>query len=265
MENQENDLLTKPPLTGSTPLVDYLWSERCDLRLLHFVIDTVLTGDYVAHVARQALDGKNDYESTSPGDLASSNPGQRTLSLRKSSQELLEMFLARVIDNFQVYLVDIIRDVLRLKPEILSARKQEFTLGQILKYKTIEDLVQSMIEGKIGALSYEGFGYIQEWCDNKGIPLIVPENKLYLIIELISVRNIIIHNRGRVDSRYLIACSKSTMTIGEKFPLKIDYLFESSKLLNDIVNLTDKAITDKFHVNSIDVNKELNRRSSERL
>ena len=67
------------------------------------------------------------------------------------------MFLTRIVDNFQVYLTEIIRMVLRKRPEILSGRKQEISLGYILDFNSIESLTQDIIEAKVNSLSYDGF------------------------------------------------------------------------------------------------------------
>jgi hypothetical protein len=241
------------PRTGSNSLQKYTRAKNSDLQLFHLVIDTVLTSDYSSHIAEQALEGREDYKLLTPGDLASKKPGKRTQALRKSSQQLLEMFISRAIDNFQIYLVDIIRAVLNQKPEILSARKQELSVSHILKFKTVEDLIKDIIETKIASLSYDGFGEIQEWCIDKGIPLEIPNGFKSDIIELIALRNIIVHNRGCIDFKYIKSAGKSNLKIGEKFKLNTNHLFDSFKLLDAVVFLTDEAIVSKFKMETEEI------------
>lgn len=116
------------PERGTSAALAYFWASGRDARLFHFVIDTALRGDYVGYIARNALEGKCDYKEKDPADLARTNPGPRTMHLRQSRQELLEMFLCRAVDNFQAYIVDIVRAVLHKQPRMLSARKQELSL-----------------------------------------------------------------------------------------------------------------------------------------
>jgi len=156
--------LRPPPEAGSNALLEYFWTSICDRRLFFFVTDVVLRGDFVVYIARQALEGQEDYKKLTPAELARINPGPGIRALRQSSQELLEMFLSRVIDNFEVYLVDVIRLALHKQPRILSDRKQELTLGHILKFDSIEALTKDIIEGKLKSLSYEGFGELEAWC-----------------------------------------------------------------------------------------------------
>jgi hypothetical protein len=252
-----------PPELGSVALAEYYWASVCDWRLFSFVIDSVLAGDYVAHVARRALDG-HDADDITPADLAQKDPGVRTRQLRESRQELHEMFLGRAVDNFQTYIVDIIRTVLHKQPRILTARKQELTLGYILQFDSIEALTHDIIEGKVHALSYDGFGDLEEWCTSKGIPLIVPAGSRTRVVELIATRNLIVHSRGRIDERYINAAAASREQLGEKRTLEIDDVLDAIDLLNRVVTATDAAIVGKYDLERLSIRPELTRRSKSR-
>ena len=117
---RENDLAFSPPPTrGTNALNAYAHASMTDVRFFSFICDTVISSDYVAHVARRALDGL-ELKEKKPSELAQSAPGMRTQFLRQNSQALLEMFISRLVDNFQKYLVDLIREILRSKPTMLS-------------------------------------------------------------------------------------------------------------------------------------------------
>ncbi len=47
----------------------------------------------------------------------------------------------------------------------------------------------------------------------KGIPLLVPDGQLSAVVELIAVRNLIAHNRGVVDARFLKATGATEPTL----------------------------------------------------
>jgi len=149
---------SRPLESGSRAALSYLWASACDLRLLNFVTDTVLTGDYGMRVLQDALDGKDGYKEFDPVKLAKNEPGPRTQAFRDSRQEFIEMFLSRAVDNFQVYIVEIISEVLHKQPRILSSSKQELTLGYVLQFESIDSLIKDWIEGKVASLSYDGFG-----------------------------------------------------------------------------------------------------------
>jgi hypothetical protein len=253
------------PEKGSRALLEYWWASDCDFRLHHLLIDTVLRGDLVAHIVKTALENQEKpNKKVTPVELALTNPGQGTIALRRSRQELLEMLLSRAVDNFQVYLVQVIRDVLQKKPEILSARKQELTLGYILQFDSIQSLTLDIIEAKVTSLSYEGFGDLEEWCQGRGIPLVIPYQARNEIVELIATRNLIVHNRGIVDSRYVSAVSKPLFTLGQRRAIEIDDLLRAQELLNEVVKLSDTAIAGKFGLPLIEIKSELRKRHDEK-
>src|SRR2546426_1775369 len=105
-ETEHRHEVEPPPERGTSALLEYFWTGSCDLHLFHFVIDTVMAGDYVAYVAKRALAGVTTPGHKKPTDLAKSEPGRRITILRQSRQELLEMFLTRIVDNFQAYLTE---------------------------------------------------------------------------------------------------------------------------------------------------------------
>src|SRR5687768_11668729 len=106
------------PAQGTVAARDYFHAAGTTLTLFNFIIQTVVGGDYVTEVARRALEGRDLDPSLTPGELAKSAPGVRTKFLRLRSQELLEIFLTRHVDNFEKYVIDVLREVLRSKPEI---------------------------------------------------------------------------------------------------------------------------------------------------
>ena len=253
-----------PPEYGTRAALSYFWASKCDLRLLHFLLDTAMTGDFVYRIAQDALEGKDDYTKLNPQELARSDPGPRTKVIRASSQEFLEMFLSRIVDSFQVYIVEILREVLHKQPRILSASKQELTLGYVLQFDSIESLTKDWIEGKVASLSYEGFGDLEDWCKTRGIPLLFPEGKREKIVETIAIRNLIVHNRCIVDERYRKSTGDTRFKVGQARALDVEDFFETMKLLSKVIKVTDGAVSGKFGLEQIDIRTEITGRSEKK-
>jgi hypothetical protein len=154
----------KHPAEATRSGMAYFMAVNEDYALFHLLLDTVLAGDHIGFATRELLDGVPEKEIPSPSELAGKSPGPRLLFLRGRRKLYLEMFVARLVDGFQTYVVDLIRAVLRARPEMLTSRQPTVSLEDILRHKTIEDLVQSVIERRVGALSYEGFAALQTWC-----------------------------------------------------------------------------------------------------
>jgi len=255
MAKPSSSPVVKPPRTVTPCAKDYFAASQRDMTLFHFVVDSVLVGDYVAHVAKLALDGKDKSERLTPTELARTNPGPRTKAIRQQRQLLLEMFVARSVDNFERYLVDLIRTVLQKQPAILKSRQQSLTLEEILQHSTINDLVLSIIEARVNSLSYEGFDSMLQWCVDRGIPLEVPQGKRDDVVELIATRNLIAHSRCIVDERYVRMVRGTTRKVGEVRSLGIDDLEKCIELLTRIVISTDKASAMKFKVRRVALHK----------
>lgn len=262
-ENPE-PAFTPPPENGTEALLEYSWASECHHGLFHFFIDLALRADFVAHVARQALDGKDDYKALTPAELAKATPGAVTMMLRRSRQELLEMFVSREVDNFEVYLVAMVRLVLNKDPRIFSDSKPELTLGRILQFDSIQAFSRAVIEGKVNALSYEGFRALEAWCTQRSIPLVVPPGGHDRVVELVALRNIIVHNRGYVDERYRTAVPSSSTEVGLKRKIEVDDLFGAVALLRAIVEATDTGVTSKFRLSTVNIRDEIRKRSIER-
>ena len=90
--------------------------------------------------------------------------------MRRHSQVFLEMVISRLVDNFQRYVSELLREVLRRQPNILKTSDKSLSMDDVLRFERMEDLIADVIERRVSALSYQGFGSIQEWCQGKGIP-----------------------------------------------------------------------------------------------
>lgn len=65
--------LSLPPSRATAAGHAYFQAANSDFRLFHFVIDSVLAGDWVAYVAHQALNDKEKYKALDPAKLATAN------------------------------------------------------------------------------------------------------------------------------------------------------------------------------------------------
>jgi len=239
----------------------YFKATRRILDLFHLIIDSVISNDFVAYTAKKALDqvdsenGEKIFErgpddkvvsKITPADLAQSNPGPRTKALRQSAQELLELFLARSVDSFETYIVSIIRAVLRKQPRILSDSKHDLDIKTILDHSSIDSLVYDLAERKVSGLSYSGFEDLQSWCNTHGIALTVPAGKRDEVIELIATRNVIAHNRGVIDQKYLGIVKAPRFKADERRTLHSYELFTAIGLLCQIIEAAHGAVASKF-------------------
>ena len=205
---------------------DYFRASFRNVGLLGFLADSILVGDFMVHRLREMLDDNKMETEIDPTMLARQSPGPRTRHLRKYGQELVESFLTRLVDSFQVYLSDILREVLVKRPEILRSREPTVSLDYLLQFAEMEDLLQDVVDSKVSGLSYKGFDELEEWYSRKGIPFEVGPDRPQ-VVELIATRNAIVHNRGRVDARYVRAVPTSPFKVGDLRTLEVEYLLNA--------------------------------------
>lgn len=194
-----------------------------------------------------------------PTELMEKKPGLRVQKLRRHSQEFIEMIFSRLIDNFQIYLVDIIREILQVKPEILINNQPTISISQVLKANSIDVLIQEVIESKVGALANKGFGHIEEWCISNGIPVTVINDLKLDIVEFIAIRNIIVHNRCIVDEKYRKAVPNTEFKVGELRRLNVDVLYHAINTLGDIVSKTDFNSVNKYNLDMTKIMSAVNK------
>ncbi|MCP4269692.1 MAG: hypothetical protein GY777_29660 [Candidatus Brocadiaceae bacterium] len=170
--------------------------------------------------------------------------------LRHSLQTMLEMIFSRLVDNFNKYLVDIIEEILLIKPEILSSSEQTISTEEVLKIGDYKSLIHFIIEKRIRSLSNKGLEDIKKWCDNKGIPFDVKQNAQPTIKEMLATRNIIVHNRCLIDKGYINIVGKTALSEGDKREIEYSYLEKAYDSLTKVVFDTDSIVIKKFGVKS---------------
>jgi hypothetical protein len=270
------------PERTTAQAAEYFSAARKLLNLFDLIVVCVLHTDFVAYAAKKALeeddrlakkmerdeyddnsDEKPEEKKLTPGELARTDPGPHTKALKGSSQELLELFLARFVDSFQTYIVSIIRAALRKQPKILSDSTYEMNVKSILDHDNIDSLVYDLVERKVSGLSYGGFDDLQNWCKKHGIPLTVPTGREDAVIELIATRNLIAHNGGVIDQKYFRIVKASRFKVGERRKLGPDDLTAAITLLGQIVAATDENVANSFGLEMLPTDRSRNQMSKD--
>jgi len=114
-----------------------------------------------------------------------------------------EMLWCRGVDNFLTYVAQLIGLVFRTRPETLRSSKTE-TLETMLKFKSMEELVDYVAEKRVYDLTFRGMrdlrGTLLRELDFDLFPVDERLDRAVLIIE---DRNLIVHNRGVINDVYV--------------------------------------------------------------
>ena len=131
---------------------------------------------------------------------------KKSESLSPYRQIFFEMLLCRIIDNFLIYLSELLYLIYETRSEILTRSKDSVPIQVIFQHSSIDDLRSEVIERRIMELSYRGMKALQTYLAEPtqiGFKLFTMKHLLLLAVDVIEVRNLIVHNRGIVNKTFL--------------------------------------------------------------
>ena len=163
-----------------------------------------------------------------------------------------QMAFARTVDNFITYFKDLLAEVINVSPEILRSKEQE-RLDFILQFDTIEELRNVIAEKKIEELFYRGILDINKFFEEKlGIKLFKTEEDLNNVNALVKQRNLIVHNRGRINKQFLKEFPKSNFEENKYLVFSYENLSRINVMLSNFLVYIDKEVGSKFGLELIE-------------
>jgi hypothetical protein len=176
-------------------------------------------------------------------------PPPATEAEARDSAEALRQYIyqihwTRTVDAFQRYIIDVLRDVLRCQPKIMSSSDSKLTFEEVLTASDLESLISSMIEKTV--TSMVGFKQIEAWFQKRKIPLEVTDEERPILGEAIATRNLIVHNAAIVNQKYVDEFAWKGFPVGVGRGIQVDELFLLEMLMKNVVMTTDAAIVAKF-------------------
>lgn len=257
VELQNGPWLFHASNTGTVSARLYFESAFADYQLYALIIESVMSADYTDFIVDQTREPNMPLRALNPFQVARQEPGKRTQLIRRQMQRFLEIFLSRSVDNLQTYLVDVIREVFKKRPEVLSDHKKELSVSEILTYPSLESMLSAIIETKVQTLAYGGFRKLRDWCTRRGIPLAVRDHDFKDVVELIATRNVIAHNRGVVNDLYASLVANPVFAQGDLRCLQKEDLDKCRLLLGRVVDDSDSAIAAKFSLDTAPISSIL--------
>ena len=114
-----------------------------------------------------------------------------------------EMLWCRGVDNFLTYVGQLLGLVFCTRPETLRSSKTE-TLEAILRFKSMEELVDHIAEKRVYDLTSKGMRALRGTLLRElGFDLFPVVDRLDRAVLIIEDRNLIVHNRGVVNEVYV--------------------------------------------------------------
>ena len=164
----------------------------------------------------------------------------------------LQMTLSRAVENFQVYLSELMRLVLRTHSRSLNSTEFRLSLEDIRRFKTIDDMITQLIDKRVNDLSYKGIPDLQQYIKKDfKFDLFRTKEHLELAEVYVQLRNIMVHNRGIVNEIFLSRMPANIegqyeAYLGKPVPLIQPQVVEVAKFFARCVSDVDQRAIEKW-------------------
>lgn len=244
------------PTQGTASLERFYTDHVRLMGFVAFVAELATRADDVVRIARKALaEGEEEH------DFSDLDEGGALARFRRNRQLILEMVLTRGVDNFLVYLSELLSFAYRAQPMMLLSRlraseghdaqgQESVPLAFVLEHTTIEELVDALVERRINALAYRSVRDLHVYLEGQlGLRLFESEDDLTRAVELIEQRNLIAHSRGRVNRIFLSRVpNPNRYTLGQELVLVTDEVFGGVHFLAMAAAGVDERAASKWHL-----------------
>ena len=215
------------------------------MQLLIFVSELASRSDKVREIAAAAL-AKYDQQQGEPTLAQQPNLQSASQTFRQHQQMLLEMTFCRNVDGFFVYVSELLAAIFQAKPETLKSA-ESVRLDLILSHTSMADLIATLAETKVSKLSYQGMrDLVRYLAERMGLMLFADPQEFSDAVRVTETRNLIVHNRGKINRTFLTRVDSSTQAIGESVDLSGDSVLTDIELLARAVVDLEKQATSTF-------------------
>lgn len=239
--------LIPTPRIGTVSCRDYFttWSQINSF--MAYVFRTAGTLHRLSEILGTTPIDKADAGATHGGDRKRMGILQQ-LSVQR--QNFSEILLSRHVDNFLTYLSSVLFESFIENPFLLKSN-EKIDIKTILDQPTVEDIVRVIAEKKVESLAYSSFSDLSSYIHDKLSIAIADSSDYHAIVESIEDRNIIVHNRCTINSRYALRTKCDLEMIGLKRQLDISDIERKSMLLGYTAKSFDARLRRKIRIPTV--------------
>jgi hypothetical protein len=157
---------------------------------------------------------------------------------------MCNLSLIYMVSLFEYYICDIIKYIYSKKIYILKTRKKELDYETMLSFNTMEELNEYIIEKEHETIGHKSYEDIKKYFMNKFKIDFTKLKNENLINPIFVTRNIIVHNRGVVNEKFLLKVQNSGYKLGDVVKINEDYLDKTLSLLRSLNFYIDSCVKD---------------------
>jgi hypothetical protein len=129
------------------------------------------------------------------------------------------MLLTTIVDKFLNYVTDLLTLLYVVRPETLKSNETE-RLDFILEYTSMQELISAIAEKKVNELAFKSLKDLTDYLSKRGFELFSSDSDKQYVSKLVEVRNIIVHNRGRIGKISVRRFPEFSDKIGQVLDMK---------------------------------------------
>lgn len=165
----------------------------------------------------------------------------KTVQTTSLAHDLLPInFIVSFVSQYDAYLGGLIKTMFYSKNELLNTTEKNILLSEILKFKSIEEAQEYIIEKEVESVLRESHIKQFKWLENKlGITLRKDLSSFADFVEITERRNLFVHTNGIVSRQYIEICRENNVknndiNIGDKLDAKPKYFSHCYSTLYEI-------------------------------
>ena len=168
-----------------------------------------------------------------------------TAHLSMSKRHGKELLFVSIVDNFQCYLTELLAAIYDVKPQLLSNKSTQNEI--IFQFDDISELKKFIVSRAVLGLGYKSIDDLDEYFKSfLKFSLIETKFQKHRLNRFIQIRNIITHNRGKINHQFVSKCGAKHDRVGDD--VIIPYLNSVDKYLISLASQIDGRAIEKFDI-----------------
>src|SRR5258706_3004518 len=231
-------------MAHSQEFVEYTWDIQPNQNIL-FLIDALMGNINVLAQHLPLPTTEEERQAHLFHDFMINQVGQN-MSPEQYRRWWIEVWITRNVDSFQHYLSQILFRVYTERPDTLKTSENKVEIREVLEAGSIEEFIKTCAEQKVSGLTYKGLPKLIEYLNrNLKINFDTTHPDFQAVCEVIEIRNIIVHSRGRISKIFLQRLPHNASddhSIADLYQLDFKYAIDAGNSLRRFAETLDTRI-----------------------
>jgi len=245
-DEQEKEALgfRNPPLHVTRPCLYYMGRVMEQREFISFYFNFVKSSSEIGKaIAESNISEKN---------LSDNAHALVKYNFSDHRQFVNEIILSRSVESFDLYILNVLREIFQAKPDILKSGKK-IDASTLLELRTPEEIIFYLAENQLNELGYKPLSELRKWIKNRtGLELFKSDEVFDAALLATEVRNLIAHNDCKtndvIEKRIGERIEKLEISDIGKVVINDEWLRRSCYQLDGIVFDFDELVSEKFDV-----------------